>query len=244
MPDTGKTLAIEDGDPKRRREAEIKSKIGEHLRMHGSKNWNLLREDPAYSDLIGKAAGNSAERKFRRWVEQVKAGPKADRTKPHQSNDAAKEHYAWAEATAEEKARVSGILMPPAYFAKKGVDGALRIDLMACLKQSFEDIALLRRSALAVDPSNPAEVIVKDARVLDLAIRRTFDAVAWTRDLYSDADQIDKNEEFTHEAIKVIVNEMEPLKCRATLERLRDFNNLRFTAKVPGGPPDGGASPH
>jgi hypothetical protein len=50
----------------------LKRRIAVHLREHGNKNYDLLREDPDFVGYVGKALGSAAEKKFDRLVAEVR----------------------------------------------------------------------------------------------------------------------------------------------------------------------------
>jgi hypothetical protein len=53
--------------------AALRRRIDAHLRTHGSRNYDLLREDPEFAPYIGKRLGAAGEKKLDRLIRDVRA---------------------------------------------------------------------------------------------------------------------------------------------------------------------------
>jgi len=51
----------------------LRRRIDAHLRTHGSRNYDLLREDPEFAPYIGKHLGAAGEKKLDRLISDVRA---------------------------------------------------------------------------------------------------------------------------------------------------------------------------
>jgi hypothetical protein len=211
---------------------KILKRMAQHLRERGRGNYDLIREDPEFASVIGRAAGESGRRKFFRWLERVGKTAPADTTRPHEDREVAEEQAAWAKRVAEEIHAANPHVSPsPAYIAKTGNDGRNRLNFVACAHQIFADIDLLRREALVVDTTAPGGVAVKDTALLDLSIRRAMQMLDTLTRVGSHMMDLDLNEEFYKMIIDIVVQEMPEDQMKATMHRLKDLNDTWATMK-------------
>lgn len=152
--------------------ARVCNEIVAHNQVYGRTRWNLIRERPEFAHAIGKAAGKSGERKFRRWVQEMTKPVAASDNRPLAIEAAAAE--AMDEATKRAQLAVfKNVPAPPspAIMLRDGRGADQRINLFGELLAIREDVFALRNSAIDGDGG------IQDAKIFERAISRHLDVV-------------------------------------------------------------------
>lgn len=217
-------------DEANRRKLEILEAIGEHLREHGRKDWDRVREKPEFAPYVGRQAGEAGRRKFFRWVRDVVRVTPNDTTRPHEARVANEKHMAWAEANAADaQVEHPDIAIPAAFIAKMGVDGRRRINIEALARQTLEDIGRLRQAAFVKDPTAPGGERVQDVALLERAVARStkfLDTYERVGDRLWDIESYERNFAVLVDILTHDVPEDKMLPTMKRLKKLIDHRTL------------------
>jgi hypothetical protein len=158
--------------------AAILTAIAEHVRAHGRRQWDLIRERPEFAPLIGREAGVNGKRRFWRWVNAVCEPPPADRTRPHE----AREVTADALRSATERARLAAernlpAAPSPSYLMRAGADASKNLDFLAAVHLIWADAERLREHAMRIDQTAPDGMAISDGKLFDASIRRRVEVM-------------------------------------------------------------------
>lgn len=210
------------------RKLEILEAIGEHLRVQGRKDWDLVRERPEFATYVGRQAGEAGRRKFFRWVREVVSATPDDITRPHEARAAAEKHMAWSKSqAAAAEAEHPDIGVPAAYIAKMGVDGRRRIDTEALARQTLEDLGRLRQEAFLKDATAPGGERVKDVALLERSIRMTTKFLDTYERVGERLWTFENNELFLDVVLDIVMRDVPEEKRLATMKRIKKFQDTR-----------------
>lgn len=225
--------------------AEITRNIREHIRIHGPKDWALVRSQ--YGALFPDDA--AGERRFFRYVKMAQEAP--------------------APKDAVKKARdVAGkqlpVAPPPSYITAGGATAVKRIDFLGAIGELWEDILNLRHHTFATerDPDAPegekrmrikvdpqtGRPVIQDRHNFDKTIMRRVEIMETALRIRQEIWDLDKVEQMYEEVINIIAEEIvpaEPEIARRVLERIKRLNQSRsMTIHVEPEPePAGGPEP-
>jgi hypothetical protein len=167
--------------------AAILPAIAQHIREHGRRNWDLVRERPEFAPWIGEAAGPSGRRKFFRWVEDVAKRLPKDRTRPHEARQANDDQFEWAKAQAQQIAHQQNLPIAVAsrHLMAKGAKAVEGYAFLARqMANGFEDLERVRAAALVDDPNGIGGKSVIDPKLLLKTIQTSTTLVQTTTGLY------------------------------------------------------------
>jgi hypothetical protein len=210
--------------------AKIWTAIAEHVRDHGRRRWDLVRERAEFAHVIGKAAGAAGKRRFWRWVSAVCEPPPPDKTRPHEARGAATE----ALSSATERARLAAqrnlpAAPSPAYMARAGAQATQNIDFLAAVTLIWADAERLRELAMQPDETSPDGKRIADAKVFDASIRRRVEVMESALRVMQEIWDLNFQEQFYNAITEIIVSELEevPDVQERVIRRLVDLNNSR-----------------
>lgn len=193
---------------------EILTEIANHLRVHGAKDWHLVRD--RFPDVIGGGKGSAGERNFFRWVRLVQEG-------------AVPTALAQAVKSARSAAgRNLPVAPPPEYIMKGGAKATRNIDFLAVLGDVADDTELLREWSSKVDDDGKRQI--KNPVYFDLSIRRRMDMLQTGLSLMREVWDLELMRSFYDEVISIIADEIAPAHpeiARRVLERLKALNDKR-----------------
>ena len=226
--DLGDDHPKEPEEPETDLKADILIAIAEHLRLHGSRDWKLVRERPEFAPIIGKQAGEAGRRKFYRWLNKVSEPMPADRTRPHEGRAVAED--ALANAVERAQAVVARHLQAapsPALFMRMGADADVKITLVAAIDEIWSDLQLIRAHAFECDGSDGHRL--KSPKILGESAKSRVavleSAVRLMKEIYDFAGL-----RRMYEAIlNIIISELAeaPQTQARVLDRLQDLNNAQ-----------------
>jgi hypothetical protein len=206
--------------------AEALAAMAAHLREHGPKDWDKVREQPRFAHLIGRAAGERGRRKFWRWRKSLSAPTPADRTRPHETRMATEPHAAWARARSDE-ARIRGAANPTtAYLMRTGAVGVRKLDLFAVLvQQALDDAERVRHAVLVEDPKAFGGKAVSDPAMLLKANRSQLEVVNTAIRLQREINEVRQGQQFYESLIDILVGELadHPAALARILERMQQL---------------------
>lgn len=192
----------------------ILAEIATHIRVHGTRNWELVRE--RYPDIIGSAAGKVGERKFFRWVEKVKKGDTGT----------------IAAAAREVKSKVGRhlpVAPPPQYLVRGGAEARKNIDFLKVLSEVAADIELVRETASTIDEATGKRKI-KNPVMFNASIKNRMDMLQTGLNLMREVWDLQMMEDFYAEVISIIADEIAPLEpevAQRIMLRLKALNDRR-----------------
>jgi hypothetical protein len=227
--DLGAEGAALDADPKGIKQA-ILTAIGLHLREHGRRRWDLLREHPAYASVIGKAAGEKGRRKFWRWVQAMTEPAPPDATRPHEARAAADEALATATDRARRAAEQNIPVAPsPAYMMRAGAKGPTNIDFLAAVSGIWADAQRLREQAMGPDETSPDGQRIEDAKMFDASIRRRTEVMESALGVMREIWDLQYQQRFYDGITAIIVDELAevPEIQERVIRKLAELNKSR-----------------
>ena len=208
--------------------ATILEAIAAHLREHGPKKWDLVREHPDFAHVIGAAAGSAGRRKFFRWRAAVSAVPRIDVTRPHETRAAATAHHAWAVDSIDALDMGEMPVAPtPGYLMRAGAMGLNKLaDVGALMNRVLEDAERVREAALEDDDQAIGGKAARDGNLLLKAGRQQLDVANSVLRLHQEMDVLTRQEHFMDGLIYIIWDELGPTHVeivRRILGRLDDL---------------------
>jgi hypothetical protein len=217
-------------EPETPLKVDILAAIAEHLRLHGSRNWKLVRERPEFAPIIGAQAGEAGRRKFYRWRQSVSKPMPADRTRPHEGRAVAE--YVLADATARARTAAEKHLPAapsPAYFMRVGADAELNVDLIEAINEIWADHQLIRSCAMEDDGSGGHRV--KSAKLLQDSAKNRLATVETVVRLTKDIYDIQALHRRYRALSDIIISEVagDPDIQARVLDRLDELNTAQAT---------------
>jgi hypothetical protein len=207
----------------------IAAALGAHLREHGARNWDLVREDPRFATVIGKEAGAAGHRRFWRWRKAVSVPTPADKTRPHEARAAAAEQAAWARSEAAGAAHANlPIEVSPAYLMHTGVSGSQNLGVLATLfNRALEDLERVRAVAMVDDPDGIGGKSATDPHLLLKANKTLLQVINMAMYLQDFVDEAGKQQVFYDAITNTIVTELAdvPEAQGRVIQALADLNN-------------------
>lgn len=210
----------------RRLKAQILEDLAGHLRTHGGKNFDLLRERHEYAPMIGKQAGPSGERKFRNWRKSVSVPCTMDKTRPHETRAASGDLAAWASNEAATRANHPMVNVTPAYIAREGAAGLRKIDAAAEMPLALEEAERLLKSTLVRDETEESGWRIVDPQVYRDAIRLKMTILQTAANLQRQINEARNEKQFHDEIIELIVEQLndQPELLDRLLGRIEDLD--------------------
>lgn len=210
----------------------ILAEIAAHLRVYGRARWELIRERPEFSSIIGKPAGKVGERKFFRWVEAVARGPLK------QDGGGGVFEGTAAAAAAMDDGRRRALLAAqrnipaapsPSYLVRKGPDAEQGINFLAMLGQVIADINKLRSLAIRADDSQPDGEKVINPHIFGQSIDKRLKAMDTALRTMQEIWDLQYQQRFYDEIVAIIVEEMAayPEAQERAIRRLAELNKRR-----------------
>jgi hypothetical protein len=207
---------------------DVLAAIAEHLRQHGSGQWNLVRERPEFAPVIGAQAGEAGRRKFYRWRKKVSEPMPADKTRPHEGRAVAEDALAHATERARTAAEKHLPAAPsPAYFMKMGADAEVKVDLIEAINEIWADLQLIRSHAMEDDGSGGRRV--KSAKQLQDSAKNRLAALETVVRLTKDIYDIEALHRHYRSLSDIIISEVagDPDVQARVLDRLDELNTAQ-----------------
>jgi hypothetical protein len=224
--DYGDDPPEEPGQSELELKTEILAAIAEHLRLHGPRNWKLVRERPEFSSVIGERAGEAGRRKFYRWQRSVREPMAADKTRPHDGRGVADEALADASDRARTAAERHLPAAPsPAFFMKMGAGAEVKVNLVGAIDQVWADLMLVREHAFDDDGSGGLRL--KSPKVLVESARSRLAAMDTVMRLIRDIYDLNALHRRYRSLSDIIIDELAsaPDIQARVLDRLEALNN-------------------
>ena len=182
--------------------ALVQQEIAHHLKVHGPKNWELLRD---LHPEIG-------ERTFFRWVKSVreKGAGEAIPLATKQARTESMKHVPAAP--------------PPEYLAREGAAGVRQIDFIAALGDLYQDAEQLREFATQKpkEGEGPRRTI-KNPILFDSSIKRRLDLITGAIKVMQEIYDLQRMREFYDLIVEEIARES-PDAARRIMVRLAELN--------------------
>lgn len=194
--------------------AEIIAAIREHVQVHGTKDWTLIRDRwPEF--LAGDSKSANHKRFYRLQREARDAGPAPAEVK----QDAVRR------ARASVKKNVPAAPSPASMLAG-GRSADQAVEIMSILHMTLGDIMLTRESAVKTDEDGVTKV--KNAQLLDRSIGRRLDVVNTFLNVFREVYDLQQMRGFYEEIVSIIVEEIHPIEpaiAQRIMERLKALND-------------------
>jgi len=208
--------------------AAILKAIPDHIRAHGRRHWDLLREREDFAAWIGRASGVAGKRRFWRWVRAVSQPPPPDRTRPFETRSAATEALNAAADQARLAAEKNLPAAPsPSYLMRTGVQGVKSLDFLAAVSGIWADAELLRELAMTTDGGTDGARRIANAAVFDSSIRRRLEVVESALRIMREIWDLKYQQSFYDAITNIIVDELAsvPEIQMRVCQKLTELNN-------------------
>lgn len=125
-----------------------------HVREHGSKRYDLIREDPEYAPWIGHAEGEKGRKRFRRLLDRITKPLPADGAPASAASALNADQEAWAtQQLAANAATIGRLPIATPQLMSGGLPALLDIiELRRELDECTDDLNRIRDVALEDDP--------------------------------------------------------------------------------------------
>ncbi len=217
---------------------KIFAEIVAHVRVYGRARWELIRENPAYTHVIGKDAGPAAERKFFRWVDAATRRTTADKVGASQVAEQASQSAALDDGA--RRARLAAeknipAAPSPAYMAREGAGADRSIDFLAGLHGIWADAQLLREYAMAKDAAAPNGEKIKNPMFFEKSIKARLDVMDSGLRVMQEIWDLRYQQRFYDAIVDIIVSDLAPypevqLKVMRKLKDLNDRQGMTIHA--------------
>lgn len=205
----GPSAAVSPAASKSHLKLKIFAAIAEHIRTHGRKHWDLVREDPEFAHVIGKAAGGSGKRKFWRYVDAVSEIPPPDKTKPHEARAIATDALSQATERARLAAQQNLPAAPsPAYMMRAGAQASENLDFFREIPRMWADIERLRLQAMGSDEESPDGNSIDDPKMFDVSIRRRIELMESALRVMQEMWDVQQQQRLYDAITEIIVGEL------------------------------------
>lgn len=97
--------------------AKVKEAIAAHLQRVGPRDWRVVIEHPEWAKYFQSASG---QRRFKKWVKEVREPVPMDKTRPHEGRSAAETHQQWSKETAKAFLKEGSTLATPRMVTRYG----------------------------------------------------------------------------------------------------------------------------
>lgn len=190
---------------------QVYTEIAQHLRVHGPKDWHLIRDK--YPDQLNGPKGSAEERKFYRWVQRVQGGALPSHTR---------------EAIAIAKTAIADNLPaapPPSYIAANPPKAQGQIDFLSKMGDVWDDLELLRDKGSDLTDGKRS---VKNPKLLIDSVYGRLKAMETAIRIMQEVWDLQRMERFYTEVVSVIVDMVMPENpelARAIMLRLKGMND-------------------